>query len=474
MEAWRQELYRGIPKVDEVLAWPEVSTAAARFPRWALLDAVREVLALRRAEVGACAARADDAGGDRGRLSALLLEALPVRGLPHLRPLINASGIIVHTNLGRSPLAGEALAGIDRVARGYSNLEYALADGERGSRQDHCEGLLRRITGAEAALAVNNNAAAVFLCLNSLAEGREVIVSRGQLVEIGGSFRIPDVMRKSGALLREVGTTNKTKVVDYQEAVTLATALLLRVHTSNFRVVGFTASVGLAELVAVGRASAVPVMDDLGSGSLVDLSAYGLPGEPTVQDAVAAGADLVTFSGDKLLGAPQAGLIVGRRDLIEQVRRNPLHRAMRIDKLTLAGLEATLRLYLEGERALSRIPTLRMISEPVASVRGRARRALRRLAPETRALWRAAVVPSACQVGGGALPAEPLPSAALALGGPDRPAHRLEEALRRAPLPVIGRMQEGRLLLDLRTVAEEEVVDLAGAVDTASRSLGSA
>jgi len=474
MEAWRQQLYRGIPKVDEVVGWPEVSAAASALPRWALLDAVRETLALRRGEVVALARPEDDPGGGRERIGALLLGGLPARGLPHLRPLINATGILVHTNLGRSPLAAEALEQIDRVARGYSNLEYALARGERGSRQDHCEELLRRLTGAAGALAVNNNAAAVFLCLNTLAEGREVVVSRGQLVEIGGSFRIPDVMRKSGALLREVGTTNKTRAADYREAITPATALLLRVHTSNFRVVGFTAAVELPELVAVGRAAGVPVMDDLGSGSLVDLSAHGLPGEPTVQDAVAAGADLVTFSGDKLLGGPQAGLIVGRRDLVELVRKNPLHRAMRIDKLTLAGLEATLRLYLEGERGRDRIPTLRMITEPLAAVRARARRALRRLSPATRNAWQASVVPSACQVGGGALPLEPLPSAALALGGQERPAHRLEEALRRAPLPVIGRVQEGRLLLDLRTVAAGEVTDLAAAVEAATRSLGSA
>jgi L-seryl-tRNA(Ser) seleniumtransferase len=471
MESWKQRLFREIPKVDEVLEWPEVRTDAEKFPRWALLDAVRETLARRRDLLGSLTGPADDTGGERAGLAAQVLASLSRRGRPSLRPVINASGIIVHTNLGRSPLAREALEQIDRVARGYSNLEYSLERGERGSRQDHGEELLRRITGAESALAVNNNAAAVFLCLNTVAEGREVVVSRGQLVEIGGSFRIPDVMRKSGAVLREVGTTNKTKAADYREAIGPATALLMRVHTSNFRVVGFTAAVDLPELVAIGRAAAVPVLDDLGSGSLIDLAPHGLPGEPTVQSAVAAGADLVTFSGDKLLGAPQAGLIVGRGDLIDRIRKNPLHRAMRIDKLTLAGLEATLRLYLEGERGWERIPTVRMIAEPVDMVRKRARRALRRLSPESRALWRAAVVTTTCQVGGGALPVEPLPSAALALGGEGRPAHRLEEALRQAPLAVIGRLQEGRLLLDMRTVAEEDVATLAAAVDAAARRL---
>jgi L-seryl-tRNA(Ser) seleniumtransferase len=321
---------------------------------------------------------------------------------------------------------------------------------------------------AEGALAVNNNAAAVFLCLNTLAEGREVVVSRGQLVEVGGSFRIPDVMRKSGALLREVGTTNKTRAADYRDAIGPMTALLLRVHTSNFRVVGFTESVEFAELVAIGRAAGVPVLDDLGSGSLVDLTPFGLPGEPTVQQTVAAGADLVTFSGDKLLGAPQAGLIVGRLSLVERVRKNPLHRAMRIDKLTLAGLEATLRLYLDGEHGRSRVPVVRMLAEPLAATRRRARRLLRRLAPATRARCAAAVVASTCQAGGGALPLEPLASAALALGAPELPAHRLEEALRRGAPPVVGRVHEGRLLLDLRTVGDEEVATLAAAVDAAA------
>lgn len=472
MESWRQLLFREIPKVDEMLAWPEVRIGAEGFPRWELLDAVREILARRRDQLAGLSDPATDAGGSRAGLTERVLSLLRKRGGTSLRPVINASGIIVHTNLGRSPLAREALEQIERVAGGYSNLEYALDRGERGSRQEHCEELLRRLTGAEAALAVNNNAAAVFLCLNTIADGREVVVSRGQLVEIGGSFRIPDVMRKSGALLREVGTTNKTRPADYREAIGPATALLLRVHTSNFRVVGFTAAVGLPDLVAIGRAADIPVMDDLGSGCLVDFAPFGLPGEPTVQDAVAAGAGIVTFSGDKLLGAPQAGIIAGRRDLIDQIRKNPLHRAMRIDKLTLAGLEATLRLYLEGERGRTRIPVVRMITEPVEAVRRRARLVLRRLTPEIRAAWGASVVSSSCQVGGGALPLEPLPSAALALGSAERPAHRLETALRRAPLAVIGRLQEGRLLLDMRTIADGEAAMLASAVNAAARKLG--
>lgn len=470
MEPWKQNLFRAIPKVDDFLGWPEVAEALRDGPRWAVLETVRDLLDRRRAQIEGLVAP-DGANGDREALVARFHALLPARSRPHLRPLINATGIIVHTNLGRSVLPAEARQEIDLIAGRYSNLEYALADGERGSRQDHCEALLCRLTGAEAALAVNNNAAAVFLCLNTLAEGGEVVVSRGQLVEIGGSFRIPDVMRKSGARLREVGTTNKTRAADYRDALGPETALLLKVHTSNFRIVGFTAAVELAELVAIGRAGHVPVMEDLGSGSLVDLSPYGLPGEPTVQEAIAAGADLVTFSGDKLLGGPQAGLIVGRRDFVARIKGNPLHRAMRIDKLTLAALEATLRLYLDGEHGRAHIPTLRMIAEPVDLVRRRARGALRRLSTETRRSWQAAVVASSCQVGGGALPIEPLPSAALALGNAERPAHRLETALRLGSTPVIGRLQEGRLLLDLRTVADDEVVALVRAVDAAARTL---
>lgn len=472
MEDWRQKLFRAIPKVDDVLSWPELRAALDALPRWAALDAVRGVIESLRAEIEALAAPADDPAGGRPGLLARLLPALAAQGLPRLREVVNASGIVVHTNLGRSPLAAEARARIDAVAASYSNLEYDVPSGGRGSRQAHCDELLRRLTGAEAALVVNNNAAAVFLCLNTLAEGREVVVSRGQLVEIGGSFRIPDVMRKSGALLREVGTTNKTRARDYREAVGPGTALLLRVHTSNFRVVGFTESVDLGELVAIGRAAGVPVMDDLGSGCLVDLAAHGLPGEPTAADAVGAGADLVTFSGDKLLGAPQAGVILGRRELVERIRSNPLHRAMRVDKLTLAGLEATLRLYREGPSGWARIPTLRMIAEEPAAVRRRARRLLRRLPASLRECWSARVVPSTCQVGGGALPAEPLPSFAVRLGGPDRPAHRLEAALRLGDPPVVARLLDGGLLLDLRTVEDSRLPLLARAVTAADEAVG--
>jgi len=465
-EAWRQKLYREIPNVDDFLEREVVRERLDSHPRWAVLAAVRDVLGNRRGAVAALTSPETDTAFDTAFQEEGFLASLAARSRPHLQPVINATGIIVHTNLGRSPLPPEVLDHAVSSARGYSNLEYDVPGGHRGSRQDHVSSLLCTLTGAEAALAVNNNAAAVLLSLETIASGREVVVSRGQLVEIGGSFRIPDVMAKSGALLREVGTTNKTHLADYRNAVGENTALFLKVHTSNFQVVGFTSSVDLADLVALGKEHSLPVMDDLGSGSLVDLSLFGLHGEPTVQSAMAAGADVVTFSGDKLLGGPQAGLIVGRSKYIDRIRANPLHRAVRLDKLTLASLEATLRIYLEGERAFRKIPTLRMISEDVADVRSRARKLHRRLSPACRGSLDASVVACTAQVGGGALPLHEIPSAAVALGGTDHPAHRLEESLRSLATPVVARIHEGRLLLDMRTVDESEVAPLAACLES--------
>jgi L-seryl-tRNA(Ser) seleniumtransferase len=465
-EAWRQKLYRGIPNVDDFLEREIVRHSLDEHPRWAVLQAVRDVLENRRLSVAALTTPEDDTVFDTASQEEDFVSLLVAHSRPHLQPLINATGIIVHTNLGRSPLPPDVLEHAAAIAGGYSNLEYDVPGGLRGSRQDHVASLLCSLTGAEAALAVNNNAAAVLLSLDTLASGRQVIVSRGQLVEIGGSFRIPDVMTKSGALLREVGTTNKTHLADYRNAVGEETALLLKVHTSNFQVVGFTSSVDLAELAALGKEHSLPVMDDLGSGSLVDLSPFGLHGEPTVQSAVAAGADIVTFSGDKLLGGPQAGLIVGRREYIDRIRANPLHRAVRIDKLTLASLEATLRIYLDGDRAFRKIPTLRMISEPLADVRSRARKLHRRLSPGCRQALDASVIPCTAQVGGGALPLHEIPSAAVALGGEKHSAHRLEGSLRSLATPVVARIHEGRLLLDMRTVDESEVAPLAVCVES--------
>jgi len=348
----------------------------------------------------------------------------------------------VHTNLGRAPLVDEALAQVQEVGRGYSNLELDLTEGARGSRQDHCGQILRRLTGAEAALVVNNNAAAMLLALAALAEGREVVVSRGELLEIGDGFRIPEVLERSGARLVEVGTTNRTRAADYEQAVGPQTALLLRVHQSNFRLVGFTEQPALAELAAVARRHELPLLDDLGSGVLREL-----PGEPSAKESLAAGADLVCFSGDKLLGGPQAGIVVGRADLVERLRRHPLQRALRADKLTLAALEGTLRVYLD---APERIPVLRMLHEDIEVVRARAERLA--------ALVGGTVEETVGRVGGGALPLAELPSFACALD------ERLAAPLRLGEPPVVGIVRDGKLLLDCRTLADAEIDEVAAAV----------
>ena len=381
-------------------------------------------------------------GAEPGDLAERLRDELGAARRPQLRRVLNATGVIVHTNLGRAPLPAAALERVTEVARGYSNLEYDLAEGARGSRQDHLAGLLRRLTGAEASLVVNNNAGAVLLALAALAEGREVVVSRGELIEIGDGFRIPDVLARSGARLVEVGTTNRTRAADYERAIGPETALLLRVHQSNFRVVGFAEQPATAQLAAVARRHELPLVDDLGSGALVRL-----PDEPTPADALAAGADLVCFSGDKLLGGPQAGIVAGRADLVERLRRHPLQRALRADKLTLAALEGTLTLYLDrpGE-----IPVLRMIEEPAESVRARAERLA--------GLTGGAVEETVARVGGGALPLAELPSFACAL------EEQLAEQLRGGEPPVVAVVRDGRTLLDCRTLADDELDEVAAAV----------
>ncbi len=387
-----------------------------------------------------------------------------------LAPVINATGVILHTNLGRAPLSALALERIRQVAGAYSNLELDVAEKERGSRYAHVDGLLRRLTGAEASLVVNNNAAAVLLALETLAGGKEVVVSRGELIEIGGEFRIPDIMRRSGAVLREVGTTNRTHLRDYAEAIGPDTGLLLKVHTSNYRILGFTSEVAARELAQLGREHGIAVMEDLGSGCLVDLRPYGFPYEPTVPQAVAAGIDVVTFSGDKLLGGPQAGILVGRNDLVERLKRNPLNRALRIDKLTLAALEATLYAY-EAGTALQTLPALRSLTEPLPRVRRRARSLLRRLAPGVGSLLGATLVEDRAQVGGGALPLVELPTAAVALTRWS--AQELDRALRSGEPPVIARILHDRLLLDCRTVQGGEVPLLARALTRLAERLNS-
>jgi L-seryl-tRNA(Ser) seleniumtransferase len=418
----------------ELRALPSVDQLARGVDDPLAVDAARTVLERAREEIRA--------GAEPGDLRRRLEAELAAIRASSLRRVLNGTGVLVHTNLGRAPLPAAALDQVVNVARGYSNLEYDLAAGARGSREDHVAAVLRRLTGAEAALVVNNNAAAVLLALAALAEGRDVLVSRGELIEIGDGFRIPDVLARSGARLVEVGTTNRTRASDYERD---GAALLLRVHQSNFRVVGFAERPALKELADVARRLQVPLLDDLGSGAFVDLG-----DEPTAAQSLAAGADLVCFSGDKLLGGPQAGIVVGRGELVARLKRHPLHRALRIDKLSLAALEATLLLYLEPARALREVPVLRMLNEEAAAVRARAER----LAAATGG----DVEETVGRVGGGALPLTELPSFACAV------EETLAAPLRANEPPVLGIVRDGRLLLDCRTLTDAEADEVAAAV----------
>ncbi|GAB4116621.1 MAG: L-seryl-tRNA(Sec) selenium transferase [Roseiflexaceae bacterium] len=449
---------RQLPAIEALVREAEQQSVQP-FPRPLLVELARTTIAAAREQI-----RGGGSAPSRAVLAADLLARAAAQFEPSLRPVINASGVILQTNLGRAPLSQAALAAMQMVGAGYSNLEYDLVAGERGSRSVHLQDLLCQLTGAEAALAVNNNAAAIYLALSALAAGREVIVSRGQAVEIGGGFRIPDVLRQSGATLVEVGTTNRTYVNDYAAAIGERTALLLRVHTSNFRLVGFVHETSLADLAALGQARAITVLDDLGSGTLLPTAPYGLNPEPTVAESVAAGADLVTFSGDKLLGGPQAGLIVGRRALIEQLKRHPLARALRIDKATIAGLEATLLSYLRGS-ALREIPIWQMISAPLEQVQQRALRMLEQIGAGK-------FVACASAIGGGSLPGDTLPSAAvgLAVRNPDSLAKRL----RLGNPAIVARIDNQHVLLDLRTILPMQEAAVVGAVQAALAAEGHA
>jgi len=446
---------RDLPSVDELLR----DERLAAEPRPLALAAARTALARAREEI--------QAGAEPGNLAERALAELGSARSPRLRRVLNATGVIVHTNLGRAPLADAALERVREVGRGYSNLEYDLAEGTRGSRQDHVAEILRRLTGAEAALVVNNNAAAILLALAALVEPSnkvllspkdEVIVSRGELIEIGDGFRIPEVLARSGARLREVGTTNRTRAADYEAAIGEQTAALLRVHKSNFRVVGFTEQPRVDELARVARRHDIPLVDDLGSGVLqapLDPSNSLLLGdaEPSAKESLAGGADLVTFSGDKLLGGPQAGIVVGNAELVEKLRRHPLQRALRADKLTLAALEGTLTLYLEPERAAREVPVLRMLREPADAVRDRAKRLAAAVGGE--------VEETTARVGGGALPLAELPSFAVAI------EEELAARLREGDPPIVGIVRDGRTLLDCRTLRDDELDEVTAAVAAA-------
>ena len=452
----RQQRLRSLPGVDRLLARIEKDRFFETTPKPLTTRVIRSVLEdLRRAVM------ADDPAAHGDALTETrVIEQVRVRLEkaiePNLKPLVNATGIVVHTNLGRSLLAQEAMENVARMAQQYSNLEFDLEKSARGSRYTAVEDLICEISGAQAAMAVNNNAGAVLLCLDTMASGRQVIVSRGELVEIGGSFRIPDVMTKSGARLREIGTTNRTHPRDYEQAICDETGLLLKVHASNFAVVGFTSSVSLPDLVALGRKYRLPVMEDLGSGTFVDFSRYGLMKEPTVQESVAAGIDVVTFSGDKLLGGPQAGIIAGKKEIIDTIKRNPLTRALRIDKMTLAALESTLRLYRDESEAVSRIPTLRMLTRPLVDIEADARELARQLQQIGDPRLSVELAERSSKAGGGSLPLLDLPTRSVDIHIRGVSVNAVERQMRNNRPPIIGRIESDRFVMDSRTIQPDE------------------
>jgi L-seryl-tRNA(Ser) seleniumtransferase len=455
---------RQLPPVNSILESPTLVEAARETPRDLIVEAVRLELEQARHALKDNGELLPDAEEIARRASTRLAGQMR----PNLRRVINATGIVLHTNLGRAPLAEAAARAASAAANEYLNLEMDLRTGERSSRQLAIRNWLCRLTGAESATAVNNCAAATVIVLRTLAAGKEVVVSRGQLIEIGGSFRIPDIMGVSGATLHEVGTTNITRISDYEKAIGPNTAALMRIHTSNYRVTGHTASASLEQLIALGKKHNLPVIDDVGSGALFDFSRLGLAGEPLIRDSIAAGADLVLFSGDKLLGGPQAGVIVGRSALIQRIEKDPLMRAFRLDKMTLAALEATLRIYLDEARALAEVPVLRMLNTPLADLKRRAKSLAKSLAaiPGVSAEARE----SSAFVGGGSLPEQTLPTCVVALAAEAVSDAQLAERLRTGDPAVLGRVQAGRVLLDVRTIFAEQETDLVEAIRKAAKT----
>jgi len=454
-------LFARIPSTDRLLLSPVLAETIVAHGRAVVVQAVREVLD----EVRETLAREGETASDLAEdsvIGAAVAERVRMRLAPSLKPVFNLTGTVLHTNLGRAPMAPEAIEAAARVAGGASNLEYDLGKGQRGDRDSHLEDWLVRLTGAEAATVVNNNAAAVMLVLNTLALRKEVPVSRGELIEIGGAFRIPDIMARSGSKLIEVGTTNRTHLRDFEAAVGARTGLIMKVHTSNYAIQGFTAEAPEPELARLCKANEIPFVVDLGSGTLVDLAAYGLPHEPTPAETLAAGADLVTFSGDKLLGGPQAGLIVGRADLIKRLKRNPMKRALRVDKMTIAALAATFAIYADPDRLTERLPTLGQLARPLADIAEAAERIAVPLAERLGDGWSVATAECHSQIGSGTLPVESLPSRSIAIApaapgkrGTGTALKRLAAAFAGLPRPVIGRTQDDRLVLDLRCLDDE-------------------
>ena len=449
----KQALLRQLPAISLILEHDRIRALAGVYPQSLVAEAAGEVVQgfreriLDMADENTTLAELDS-------IADLVVARLYEKTRPRLKKVINATGIVLHTNLGRAVLAKQAVKAISDIAGSYSNLELDLSSGERGTRYSHIEELLCRLTGAEAGLVVNNNAAAVLLVLNTIARNKEVIVSRGQLVEIGGSFRIPDVMAQSGAELVEVGTTNKTHLQDYERAVNEQTALLLKVHTSNYKIIGFTAEVPVQDLVKLGREKKIPVYEDLGSGVLIDFKRYRLAHEPTVRESIKAGAEIVTCSGDKLFGGPQAGIIVGQADIINKIKKNPLTRALRIDKFTLAAMEATLRLYFDEEQAVKDIPTLRMITMSQEELLSLAQKLAALISKKCGSNIEIMVEQGFSQVGGGALPEENIPTHLVALNPSGMTVNVLDEKLRQVEPPVLTRIQKDRLLLDPRTMLD--------------------
>lgn len=462
----KKKLLRQIPSVEKILGRSEIIPLCEKYSRPLVVKALQNRLEQIRKTIAATSDPVDDCIQMINPTQKDIENEILILTSPSLKKVINATGVILHTNLGRSILSPELINHLTTVAGSYSNLEYDVEKGKRGSRYSHVEKLLCDITGAEAAFVVNNNAAAVVLALNTLAQDRETIVSRGELIEIGGSFRIPDILKRSGSRMVEVGTTNKTHLRDYESVISEKTAVLLKVHTSNYRIVGFTTEVELPELVKLGRQHKVPVVNDLGSGSLIDFSPYGLTQEPTVQEVVKTGVDVITFSGDKLLGGPQSGVIVGKRAILKSLIKNPLNRALRIDKLTLASLESTLRLYLDQESVIQKIPTLRMITMTKAELDGRASRFKEKFLKNLPDTITIKIEDDLSQVGGGALPEQHLPTSVLALQSKAVTVQECEMRLRDHKPPVIARINKDQLRIDLRTVAEEDEEELADALCT--------
>ena len=451
----KQAALRRIPSIEKLLSQDGFAALQKKYSRDLVTDTLRAVVAESRKRI--LDEDADLGSLDESAYLRLVGEKLQAITASSLRPLVNATGTITHTNLGRSRLGGAALEKLNQAAANYINLEYDLESGARGSRDRITEPLLQRLTGCEASTVVNNNAAAVLLTLNTLAQGKEVIVSRGELIEIGGSFRIPDVITASGAVLREVGTTNRTHLKDYETAINEDTALILKAHPSNYKIVGFASTPDITEIVELGRRTGIPTMEDLGSGSLIDLTRYGLPREPVVGDRIKTGVEIVTFSGDKLLGGPQGGIIVGKSDLVQRIRNNPLMRALRVGKLTIAALEATLRLYLNEDRLLQELPMLNCYTRTLEELRSVAER----LATNLREIFgdtvRVTIEGSQAQIGSGSLPTECLPSLAVVLESSRMSAEYLAAQFRAQPTPVIGRAQDGKFWLDVRAIEEKHL-----------------